>query len=372
MLSRPGEADLAEIKTFVDELGASDQLVLERVREARNELAPREPPVAFVHIPKTAGGTVTDMFARAWSRAAVHDAGNFIKDPERSAMKVTRRPGGWEKWSRAGGRLVVGHVPYGLLQDHMPADTRYMTFLREPVDRALSHYHNHIRLTGTTMDQQRLARGLVLTASLEEAFELRMPELMNLATRFLCGRPSPMGELPATALDDAKANVAGFAFVGVQERFEESVVLLQRRFGLGIVPYVNRHVSLDRPAVEAITPEQRALIAEHNRLDSDLYAFAEQLFEEAVAATDPGFAADVEKLRGMSADTDRQAIQDALNLFDRELPPGTSTAKEALFDRAAWVGVPLAAVKHASKLLNVKREPRDGKMIWTRPEEEES
>ena len=38
----------------------------------------------------------------------------------------------------------MGHVPYGLFRRHLPEDTRYMTFLREPVDRVLSHYYRHI------------------------------------------------------------------------------------------------------------------------------------------------------------------------------------------------------------------------------------
>jgi len=56
--------------------------------------------IAFVHIPKTAGGTVINMLGRACSRAALHDAGNVLRDPDRSAKKVTRRPGGWERWER--------------------------------------------------------------------------------------------------------------------------------------------------------------------------------------------------------------------------------------------------------------------------------
>lgn len=110
-----------------------------------------------------------------------------------------------------------------------------------------------------------------------------------------------MGELPASALDDAKENLRGFAFIGIQERFEESLVLLQRMLGLGLVPYEDRHVSSDRPSVEEISDEQRALIAEHNRLDAELYTFAQGLFDDAVAAADRGFAADVEALRARDA-----------------------------------------------------------------------
>jgi hypothetical protein len=130
--------------------------------------------------------------------------------------------------------------------------------------------------------------------------EMRLPQLNNLATRFLSGAPSPMDELPASALEDAKGNLRGFAFIGIQERFAESIVLLQRTLGLGLVPresYQNRHVSRNRPSVDEIPDEQRALIEDCNRLDVELYSFGAELFENAVAAAGRGFAADVERLR---------------------------------------------------------------------------
>jgi hypothetical protein len=69
----------------------------------------------------------------------VHDAGNYLRAPEKTVRKVARRPGGWDRWRRAGGRVTIGHVPYALFREHLPADTRYVTFLREPIDRVLSH-----------------------------------------------------------------------------------------------------------------------------------------------------------------------------------------------------------------------------------------
>jgi hypothetical protein len=331
---------------------------------------PDGPLIAFVHIPKTAGGTATNMLAGAYSRAAMHDAGNFIRDPDRSARKVTRRPGGWERWQRKGGRVTVGHLPYGLFREHLPTDTRYITLLREPVDRVLSHFHGHVRSTGTPADQRKLERGVVLAGSVEEALEMGLPALTNLSTRFLCGNPSPMGELPPRALDDAKANLREFAFVGIQERFEESVVLLQRTFALGLVPYVNRHVSIKRPAVDEIPDEQRALIAEHNMLDAELYSFAQGLVEDAVAAAHDGFAAEVERLRALSAETDQAATQNAREWLDRELPPGSSKPKAALFAAANADGVSAAALKRVSTQSSVQREPdHTGQMIWTRTNE---
>jgi hypothetical protein len=122
-------------------------------------------------------------------------------------------------------------------------------------------------------------------ASIEEALARGRPEVCNLATRFLCGDSTP-SELPAVALDIAKENLRTFTFVGIQERFEESIVLLQRRLHLGNVPHRSVHVARERPRAEDIPGEQRALILERNRLDAELYAFGLALFDDAVAAAD--------------------------------------------------------------------------------------
>jgi Sulfotransferase family len=163
--------------------------------------------------------------------------------------------------------VAVGHVPYSRFQAaELPAGTRFMTFLRDPVDRVLSHYYGHVHPAH----------------SIEEAVEeMRLPLLRNLATRFLCGDPDPWGELSPLALYGARVNLRRFAFVGIQERFEESMERLQAMLGLDIPrkSYEDRHVNADRPAAGDISSEQRALILRHNSLDAELYTFALRLFD---------------------------------------------------------------------------------------------
>jgi Sulfotransferase family len=295
MLTKRHEQELTEIHSLASELNRSVKASLaelERVRDTDNhaEVNPPagrngdRPLLVFVHIPKTAGGTVSTMFAAAYSKAEVHKAGNFMREPEKTARKVGN-------WHQKGGRVSVGHVPYGVFREYMPEDALYMTFLREPVDRVLSHYYRHHHI----LDPRRVGRsvpqpwtpeqGKVKAESLEQALlELRLPQLSNLATRFLSDETSMASELSEDALEQAEANLRKFAFVGVQERFEESVERLRTLLRLGPVPYQNRHVSQDRPGVDDISDAERELILEHNRLDVKLYRFGLELFEEAGAA----------------------------------------------------------------------------------------
>jgi hypothetical protein len=330
------EQELADIKALSNEL---DQRLresmgqLERIRRSQDEVLrgvssggtreskPRdghetaslhglgsEPILAFVHIPKTAGGSVSSMLTAAYSKEGVAKTGNYVRNPEKSVRKVASVVGKKQ-------RISIGHTPYGALRKELPPNTRYMTFLREPVDRVLSHYYRHIHIQDprrASKAKQRSNTGWRAKAgSIEEALvEMKLPQISNLATRFLSGQPSPPmeGDLPASALDDAKNNLRTFAFVGIQERFEESLVLLQRMLGLGTMPYRNRHVSSSdqRPSVDEIPDEQQALIEEYNQLDAQLYSFGLELFDEAVADADAEFAADVEALRSGSSEAREQ------------------------------------------------------------------
>src|SRR5262245_41848988 len=82
--------------------------------------------LAFVHIPKTAGATVKSVFADAFGRETLHDAGNYPRNPEMVAAQS------YHLNSRV--RVTIGHVPYGVLRPRLPPATRYITFLRDPVE----------------------------------------------------------------------------------------------------------------------------------------------------------------------------------------------------------------------------------------------
>jgi Sulfotransferase family len=231
--------------------------------------------LAFVHIPKTAGATVLTMLAAAYSKDGVRDAGNYFRSPERTIAKFAMP-------RKMRGEVLAGHVPYAVFRERLPADTRYMTFLREPVDRVLSHYYRHVFAKDTRVDKAiRRPRGRPIEEGhevpvdlLEEALASGMPQLNNFATRFLCRTPSAEGELSERALYSARANLRMFAFIGFQERFEESIERLRVMLALDEVPYVDKHVNRSRPTVNDLPDGLRELILDHNRLDAALYDFA--------------------------------------------------------------------------------------------------
>jgi hypothetical protein len=224
-------------------------------------------PICFVHIPKTAGGTLRKILARAFPEKRVANTGNIGSGEERTRMKVARL-------HRMTG-VAAGHTPYALLRAHLPRETIYITMMRQPVDRVISHYYQHLHGNPT--------RDGVKLESLAHALELSLPLICNFATRLLCSHKRTT--LSRGDLEDAKQNIRGFAMVGLQERFDESVVLLRRALGIEeLVPLDERiHVGDGgRPKASAIAGDLLSSIMERNALDAELYAYAANLFEEAV------------------------------------------------------------------------------------------
>jgi hypothetical protein len=277
-------------------------------------LAEGQPMLAFVHIPRTGGGTFSSAISKNYSR--LQGPGNYQRNPEATRTGV-------ERIGREGIKKAVGdHVPYGLYLQYLPADTRYVTILRDPVDRVLSHYHFHaqagrtpergagkLRNTWTELlnlerleregGEQEIAIEPDAEVTLEEGLRRKIPIYDNFMTRFLWGGESLFGELPPDAAERAKENISKFWFVGIRERLDDSIVLLGRQLGVGLMPYHLRHVSQRRPQLGETPDQLRQLVAEHNAMDVELYRFARERFEASAPA--PGdLAKDVEELKQLS------------------------------------------------------------------------
>jgi hypothetical protein len=333
-----------------------------RIAAARWRMRCR-PPVAFVHIPRTAGGTVSAWFRRAYPD--VRNAGNYLADPVKAEAKVRDR--------MPGAQAIAGHAPYAVLRKYAPPGTRYLTFLRDPVDRVISHYY---WAHGLRQASPAPRRAVMPGATLREALGLRMPELENLATRFLSDDPSRRGELPLAALTEAKANVMAFAVIGLRERFEESMALLHAALDLDAVHAADRHVNLDRPAVSEVPEDLRDSIVRFNRLDVELYAFARQRFEQMILDAGAQFSAKLAAARAaraalpwaVASDDAPVDIRAALSWLDHALSRGTTRRFQDLADAAESAGLSRTALWKARAFATIwAGRDAEGHLTWTRP-----
>jgi hypothetical protein len=77
-----------------------------------------------------------------------------------------------------------------------------------------------------------------------------------------------------------------FGIVGLVERFDESLLLMKKRYGWGDVSYRKRKVASDRPGREDLSRALLRKIEERNRLDTDLYEYGQMRLNRELSAAD--------------------------------------------------------------------------------------
>ena len=296
-----------------------------------------EPPFVMIHVPKTAGTTLKEILRRHYPALHVRTGGNVVKSYEK-ALRETEKAGS----ALADDPTVIAvhaHVPFGFNR-FFPADARYLTFLRDPIERAVSNHYHENRHRIADGEFSRLA-----TPDEVRAGAALLPYLDNLQTRFLADVEHPFA-VHATdeLLEQAKASLRDrFTFVGITERFDESLLLLNGICGWPLTSYRKEKVATGddqqgygrrRPRVAELPPETVAVFEEHNRLDRELYAYGLQLFERRLAERrDEAFDRDLAVLRRSlalqpeadpSVEVSAERLRWQLELSDVQLEAGTT------------------------------------------------
>lgn len=249
----------------------------------------------LLHIPKTAGTTLAIMLIDRYGQ-----------DQTRA---VTGGPDGRVAFGaedasvRGAPKLYIGHQPFGL-HEHVPRPCEYVTFVRDPVARLISHYH-HVRNEPSHYLHLAVISGdMPLEAYIENPFPTR--ELDNSQTRMLANYGLERSKLPRKSdrslLESAKENLdQWFCCVGLTERFDESMVLLADSLGWDpLPPYLPARVSANKGR-EPLADRVRDRIRELNALDVALYEHIRARFESRVAALGQSMDERLAKIREANA-----------------------------------------------------------------------
>ncbi|WP_420645717.1 sulfotransferase family 2 domain-containing protein [Candidatus Leptofilum sp.] len=226
----------------------------------------------FLHIHKTAGTTLHAILRRQYDEAEVynidakgHDYHHFIKLSQSEYAKI---------------RLLKGHMNYRL-HSFLPQPATYFTFLREPIERVISYYY-FIRRTPRHLHHQA-ANALSLYEFASQQID---PLMANGQTRQLAGGypKYDFGDEADALLNKAKQHLqAHFAVVGLTERFDESLMMLQQAFNWHHVWYQRQNVGSNRPKQEELSSKTIAYLKKLNQTDEALYAYGRSLFEAQIA-----------------------------------------------------------------------------------------
>jgi len=238
-------------------------------------------PDIFLHIPKTGGGSALSALKWVYSPGSVYQLPD--KDPMLHAWKATDT---LERVPPHG--LLTGHIPYGAHR-HLTGRCRYFTILRHPVERVVSHYFYH----QAQRPESRLAL-LSLPEFLESEHTIAES---NRQVRYLAAT-DPEAD-PKAALITAKNRLVNdFTAFGLTHRFDESLLIFRRKFDWNRLPfYVFRNVNSKRLSIDQLPDDAIQAVREKNRLDLNLYRFAQERFAATRRAMPSEFEQELSRFR---------------------------------------------------------------------------
>ena len=263
-------------------------------KHSRSNAPDAQPVVIFLHIGKTAGTTIRQILRKEYSPAETLLIRSRPLHVERQGDRPTREStiryfATLSENERGRASLILGHTIFGIHR-YVPRPSTYFTLLRDPVALTISQYNYVARNPNHPLHDVASHR------SLEEYVTSGVTlETDNSQTRAIAGdTTTPFGGCSDAMLTLAKSNIEEhFSVVGLVERFDESLLLLERAFNWARPLYVRANVTTKK---EPVTTEAREVIRQQNRIDFELNTWAAARFDDMIAES-PGFANDLERFR---------------------------------------------------------------------------
>jgi hypothetical protein len=202
--------------------------------------------IIFLHIHKTGGTTFRSILEKNFGAACCHTNQTRRERFSQADLKFVKK-----LFPRL--RAITGHNLIDPLQFAVP-DPFYVTFLREPVARAISHYQDSVLRGGNR-------------ATFEESLKTD-GRFNNWQVKLMAG---------AENLDKAKRFLERCDFIGLTEKFNLSLEVFDK-----LAP-CKLNLNYKRLIVAKNDKVQKSLLADprmleiaraHNKLDLELYAFA--------------------------------------------------------------------------------------------------
>lgn len=272
--------------------------------------------LAFIHIPKTAGTTfnaILEPLLAGWSSCPDYFLAGLVQSELADLRKF---------------QVFRGHFPYALFSDIIfPEGFIGLTFLRDPVERTTSNYRfiHHLLERDSIPELPQYAdefeqiKRLTLVELLERT-DLRInQDLVDFQTGFMGSSMSSPAALPAfllklfpwfkcvsyarynqlrsrvsdtariianTEITRANLNIAKqrlkkIAFLGLVEKFQDSLFLLSYTFGWRPIWDTTRlNATRDQQDPRSTSPQVLARVRDSVSLDLELYRFAQDIFEQ--------------------------------------------------------------------------------------------
>lgn len=262
--------------------------------------------IIFLHIPKTAGRTLNNIIRRQYEPDVIFSNGRAVTSRLGSDWEKTPAELRWKiskeilaqlpELEKRKIKIVFGHMNFGR-HELLPQPCTYITILRDPIDRIISHYYHILRMKEHHLYDIITTHKMSVGDFLKSGVTFTVD---NGQTRMISGvGDSPgYGKCTSDILQTAKSNLEKhFSIVGLTGEFNKTLVLLKRTLNWNINSYQKRNVTQNRPSLKEISKKDRQIIEEYNQLDIELYEYAKQLFKDLVPHQDSSFEAEVKQLQ---------------------------------------------------------------------------
>jgi hypothetical protein len=235
----------------------TEPIVIAKTPTLRDETLPS----IFLHLTKTAGGTLKSALsnAKGLSTYFVYGADDVGRFKDVKAQEFD---------------LVYGHALFGLHNRlNLPETSRYMCFMRHPVTRTISHYY-HLR----NVDRGPIGDRIRKSTDINDFFANQSHwEFSNFMVKIISGfgndRP-PEGVNPyRVAVENIESR---FDFIGFQEFFPISVRALSKYLQREVV--VEKDVNIGKYSFAHVSEATLQRIETLNRQDLNLYKYALRKF----------------------------------------------------------------------------------------------
>jgi hypothetical protein len=217
--------------------------------------------IVSIHITKCAGTTLAGILQSVYGDRFLHLHGtNIVKEVVEDNCKNVD--------------CIHGHFSYGIKPNR---NIRYITFLRNPLERLLSLYWN------IQNEPKHPQYSFTMRLTFREWLESRRFSCLdNDIVRFLSGNrylnfSHPDRFVCQEDLELARTNLSKFYFVGFVERFDKDIIALSEYLDWSSFPmFQNELVSTDRPALAELSKSTIEYMEKKQRFDIELYEWAKE------------------------------------------------------------------------------------------------
>ena len=241
--------------------------------------------IIFMHVPKAGGSTLHKIIERQYDKKYIFDT-HHNQQQHQKVESLKSIP----EEKRKQLKVIKGHMPFGL-HEYMSQPCSYITYLRDPVKRIISHYYyvlsNKKHYLYLPVSEKNM--------SLEDYIDSGLtPELYNHQTRMF----SELTKFSHNNFEDCTTQhfekakqilEEHFCMVGLTDHFDESLLLLKEQFDWNNVYYFKRKTNKLNPGQKQVSDRIIEKIKDYNQHDIALYAYFRKRFMNILDQQDDEF-----------------------------------------------------------------------------------